>query len=154
MVTPLQAVPTTVPRSVIVAPQQTRSPTFKVLDWSPVIVQTAPIFQRQTEQLFVSACEGLRFLHSAPVPGPASLRRIALPHFRFGTFQLYDYFCAQLWERKHTMASVVQVFLGLCPSTVTDFHSPYASLAVVVVLRNGCMPGCSPTISSGPMMNR
>src|SRR5450432_4527607 len=37
MVTSLQDVPITVPRSVVVVPQQTRSPTLSVLDWSPVI---------------------------------------------------------------------------------------------------------------------
>jgi hypothetical protein len=37
MVTSLQDVPITVPRSVVVAPQQTRSPTLSVRDWSPVI---------------------------------------------------------------------------------------------------------------------
>src|ERR1700692_5102108 len=37
MVTSLQDVPVTVPRSVVVAAQQTRSPTFSALDWSPVI---------------------------------------------------------------------------------------------------------------------
>jgi hypothetical protein len=37
MVTSLQDVPTTVPRSVVVVPQQTRSPTLSVPDWSPVI---------------------------------------------------------------------------------------------------------------------
>jgi hypothetical protein len=37
MVTPLQVVSTTVPRSVVVAPQRTRSPTLRSLDWSPVI---------------------------------------------------------------------------------------------------------------------
>jgi hypothetical protein len=36
MVTSLQDVPITVPKSVVVAPQQTRSPTMRVLDWSPV----------------------------------------------------------------------------------------------------------------------
>jgi two-component sensor histidine kinase len=35
MVTPFQDVPTTVPRSVIVTPQQTRSPTLSPRDWSP-----------------------------------------------------------------------------------------------------------------------
>ena len=37
MVTSLQVVPITVPRSVVVSPQQTRSPTLRRLDWSPVI---------------------------------------------------------------------------------------------------------------------
>jgi hypothetical protein len=37
MVTSLQDVPITVPRCIVVAPQQTRSPTLSVLDWSPVI---------------------------------------------------------------------------------------------------------------------
>src|SRR5258708_9737710 len=37
MVTSLQDVPVTVPRSVVVAPQQTRSPTLRCLDWSPVM---------------------------------------------------------------------------------------------------------------------
>jgi hypothetical protein len=38
MVTSLQDVPITVPRSVVVAPQQTRSSGLRSLDWSPVIV--------------------------------------------------------------------------------------------------------------------
>src|SRR5664279_4530879 len=37
MVTSLQDAPTTVPRSVVVAPQQTRSPPLRCLDCSPVI---------------------------------------------------------------------------------------------------------------------
>jgi hypothetical protein len=37
MVTPLQVVSTTVPRSVVVAPQRTRSNGLRSLDWSPVI---------------------------------------------------------------------------------------------------------------------
>jgi hypothetical protein len=37
MVTSLQDVPITVPRSVVAAPQQTRSPTLSPLDWSPVM---------------------------------------------------------------------------------------------------------------------
>lgn len=37
MVTSLQDVPVTVPRSIVVAPQHTRSPTLSVLDWSPLI---------------------------------------------------------------------------------------------------------------------
>src|ERR1700738_788691 len=37
MATSLQDVPITVPRSVVVAPQQTRSPTLSPLDWSPVM---------------------------------------------------------------------------------------------------------------------
>jgi hypothetical protein len=37
MVTPLQVVSTTVPRSVALAFQQTRSPVLRSLDWSPVI---------------------------------------------------------------------------------------------------------------------
>jgi hypothetical protein len=41
MVTSLQDVPTTVPRSVIVAPQHTRSPTLRVLDCSPVMLRTS-----------------------------------------------------------------------------------------------------------------
>src|SRR3979409_1666050 len=50
MVTSLQDVPITVPRSVVVAPQQTRSPTRSVLDWSPVILlfryDSQPTFAR------------------------------------------------------------------------------------------------------------
>jgi hypothetical protein len=38
MVTSLQDVPVTVPRSVLLAPQQTRSPAFKSRDCSPVIL--------------------------------------------------------------------------------------------------------------------
>ena len=45
-VTPLQAVPTTVPRSVILAPQQTRSSGFRSLDWSPVIVVLGPDYRK------------------------------------------------------------------------------------------------------------
>jgi hypothetical protein len=37
MVTSLQDVPITVPRSVVFAPQQTRSPPLSSLDWLPVI---------------------------------------------------------------------------------------------------------------------
>jgi hypothetical protein len=37
MVTSLQDVAITVPKSVVVAPQQTRSPTLSPLDWSPVM---------------------------------------------------------------------------------------------------------------------
>jgi|ERR1700687_4624386 hypothetical protein len=42
MVTSLQDVPVTVPRSVVVAPQQTRSPILSVRDWSPVIYTSSP----------------------------------------------------------------------------------------------------------------
>jgi hypothetical protein len=46
MVTPLQDTPTTVLRSVVVTPQQTRSPTTRVLDWSPVINKDVVIGRR------------------------------------------------------------------------------------------------------------
>ena len=42
MVTSLQDVATTVPRSVVVTPQRTRSPILSVRDWSPVIVFPKP----------------------------------------------------------------------------------------------------------------
>jgi hypothetical protein len=104
MVTSLQVVLTIVPRSVVVAPQQTRSSGLRSLDWAPVIVQTAPMSLRQMEQLFVSACEGSRFLDSARVPETGSLRRIALPHFLFGMFRSYDYSSVPQSQRKHTKA--------------------------------------------------
>src|SRR5882672_438355 len=46
MVTSLQDVPVTVPRSVALAFQQTRSPIFRSLDWSPVIAEQSfpPLF--------------------------------------------------------------------------------------------------------------
>jgi hypothetical protein len=40
MVTPLQSVPMTVPKSAVVPPQRTRSPTLRSLDCSPVIAVT------------------------------------------------------------------------------------------------------------------
>lgn len=101
-------------------PQQTRSSTLRSLDWLPVIVQTAPTAPRQAGQLFASACEDSRFLHSAGVPEPELLRRIALPHFRFGMFQSYDYSFALQWQRKHTKVLRALILSGLGSSPSSD----------------------------------
>src|SRR5450631_760776 len=65
MVTPVQAVPITVPRSVVEAPQQTRSPTLSVRDWSPVIGN--------------STCPSRRFLSAVPI----NRRKPQSPPFHF-----------------------------------------------------------------------
>src|ERR1700687_5448829 len=56
MVTPLQDTPTTVPRSVALRSQQTRSSGFRSLDWSPVIrlfrYDSQPTFART----FLAGC--------------------------------------------------------------------------------------------------
>jgi len=65
MLTPLQAVPTTVPRSVVLAPQQTRSPTLRSLDCSPVILILPDA------QLDQFACRSLEILRQlSPMPRP------------------------------------------------------------------------------------
>jgi hypothetical protein len=66
IVTSLQDVPTTVPKSVSVTPQQTRLPTLRVLDWSPVISTTDA--NHQQCQRFGTQALGLRlaFLSFSP----------------------------------------------------------------------------------------
>jgi hypothetical protein len=100
MVTSLQDVPTTVPRSVVAAPQQTRSPGFRLLDWSPVTVQTAPTSRYHMAQLFAWAREGSRFLHLARLFAPKVSRRMLLLRPLFGMFWSFGFVPSQ--HKKHT----------------------------------------------------
>ncbi len=58
MVTPLQAVQTIVPRSVALAFQQTRSPTLRSLDCSPVTPQVNPMLANCASKI-LSVCPGV-----------------------------------------------------------------------------------------------
>ena len=71
MVTPLQVVPVTVPRFLSLFFQQTRSPTLRVLDWSPVIYRT--VIEREVH---IDAAKAKHSLEDSPSGGERTMELI------------------------------------------------------------------------------